>query len=129
MIDIENYAKMILRNTIKAGLSSANARELYYNRRMSGIEMPNQSEFMLKTKRGDAEQKTVKIVKKTSRKMKVYGKWNYRKKLNPTIILGGAWLKEWGFEIDTPIVVQCENGKLTIMKQDVDNQVDKKTEG
>ena len=71
MIDIENYAKMILRNTIKAGLSSANARELYYNRRMSGIEMPNQSEFMLKTKRGDAEQKTVKIVKKTSRKMKV----------------------------------------------------------
>ncbi len=127
MFDIENYVAMLLGNTRKAGLSNADVKELCDNKWLSGIEKSNQSELMLKTERGDAEQETVKVVKKTSRKMKVYGKWNYRNKFNPTIILGGAWLKEWGFEIDSPIVVQCEDGKLTIIKQDIDDQAGQET--
>ena len=57
-------------------------------------------------------------MKKTDRQMKVYAQSGYRYKPTPTITLKGAWLEEWGFMIDTPVIVQCENGKLTIIKQE-----------
>jgi hypothetical protein len=57
-------------------------------------------------------------MKKTNRQMKVYAQSGYRYKPTPTITLKGAWLEEWGFMIDTPVIVQCENGKLTIIKQE-----------
>lgn len=41
----------------------------------------------------------------------------YYYKPTPTITLKGKWLEEWGFMIDTPVIVQCEGGKLTIIKQ------------
>lgn len=56
-------------------------------------------------------------MKKTNRKMKVYQQSGYHYKPTPTITLKGTWLEEWGFTIDTPIIVQCEDGKLTIIKQ------------
>ena len=37
-----------------------------------------------------------------------------RKKVTPTIILKGQWLKEMGFEIGDYITVSCEDGKLVI---------------
>jgi len=49
--------------------------------------------------------------------MKVYAQSGYHYKSTPTITLKGKWLEEWGFKIDTPIIVQYEEGKLTIIKQ------------
>lgn len=59
----------------------------------------------------------VSIIKKSNRKMKVYEQSGYHYKSTPTITLKGKWLEEWGFKIDTPIIVHCEDGKLTIIKQ------------
>ena len=39
---------------------------------------------------------------------------------DPFINLRGKWLQELGFEIDTPIKVECEEGKLVITKVDGD---------
>ena len=36
----------------------------------------------------------------------------------PAINLKGLWLKELGFEISTPVKVECEEGKLIITKID-----------
>ena len=37
----------------------------------------------------------------------------------PFINLKGKWLGELGFNIDTPIKVECEEGKLIITKADM----------
>lgn len=58
------------------------------------------------------------IIKDNDRKMKVYAQSGYRYKPTPTITLKGAWLEEWGFTISTPVIVQCEEGKLTIIKKE-----------
>lgn len=65
-------------------------------------------------------------MKKTNREMKVYAQSGYHYKPTPTITLKGAWLEEWGFTIDTPIIVQCGDGKLTIIIQETEegNSVD-----
>lgn len=57
-------------------------------------------------------------MKKINRKMKVYEQSGYQYRPTPTITLKGKWLEEWGFMIGTPVTVQCENGKLTIIKQE-----------
>lgn len=49
--------------------------------------------------------------------MKVYEQSGQNYKSVPTIILKGDWLKDWGFAVGIPIIVQCEDGKLTIIKQ------------
>lgn len=49
--------------------------------------------------------------------MKVYEQSGYHYKPTPTITLKGKWLEEWGFKIGTHIIVNCEEGKLTIIKQ------------
>lgn len=49
--------------------------------------------------------------------MKVYSQSGQNYKSVPTIILKGDWLKDWGFAIHTPVIVQCEEGKLIIIKQ------------
>ena len=48
------------------------------------------------------------------RKLKVYDQCGYRYQSTPTITLKGLWLKELGFDSNTPISVKCENGRLTI---------------
>lgn len=57
------------------------------------------------------------IIKDNDRKMKVYEQSGYHYKPTPTITLKGKWLEEWGFKIGTHIIVNCEEGKLTIIKQ------------
>lgn len=56
-------------------------------------------------------------IKESHRKMKVHEQSGYHYKPTPTITLKGKWLEKYGFKIDTPIIVQCEEGKLTIIKQ------------
>lgn len=53
---------------------------------------------------------------KEYRDMKVCEQSGYRYKPTPTITLKGNWLQELGFEIDTPITVKCEDGRLIITK-------------
>lgn len=47
---------------------------------------------------------------KDLRKLKVYSQNGYNYKDTPTIQLKGQWLKDLGFDSNTPIAVQCENG-------------------
>lgn len=56
------------------------------------------------------------MAKKSVRNMKVCGQSGYQYKATPAIMLKGQWLKDWGFEIDDPVVVMCEDGKLIITK-------------
>lgn len=53
---------------------------------------------------------------KKERKMKVCAQSGYKYKDTSTIILKGDWLKACGFEPGTPIVVECDEGKLMISK-------------
>ena len=55
---------------------------------------------------------------KKFRKMKVYEQSGYHYKSTPAIMLKGQWLKELGFDFNTPICVKCEGGKLTITRAD-----------
>ncbi len=55
---------------------------------------------------------------KEYRNMKVYEQSGYRYKSTPTIMLKGQWLKDLGFSENTPIVVRCEGGRLTITRAD-----------
>lgn len=55
---------------------------------------------------------------KKYRNMKVYEQSGSHYKASPTILLKGQWLKDCNFEIGTPILVTCEDGKLTITKTD-----------
>lgn len=57
-------------------------------------------------------------MKKANRTMKVCEQSGYQYKPTPTITLKGAWLEDWGFKIDTPIIVQCEKDRLIIIKKE-----------
>ena len=46
------------------------------------------------------------MMKKTTRKLKVYSQSGYRYRNTPTIMLKGQWLKELGFDSDTHISVE-----------------------
>lgn len=51
---------------------------------------------------------------KKERRMKVYAQSGYKYKDTATIILKGDWLKNCGFELGTPIKVECEGGRIVI---------------
>lgn len=52
---------------------------------------------------------------KKKRRLKVYGQSNgYNYQDVPTIVLKGKWLEAAGFNIGTDLMVECEDGKLTI---------------
>lgn len=55
---------------------------------------------------------------KDYRNMKVYEQSGYQYKSTPAIMLKGQWLRELGFEENTPITVHCEDGILTIKRTD-----------
>jgi hypothetical protein len=40
----------------------------------------------------------------------------------PSISLTGKWLEKLGFNIDTPIVVECSDGRLVITRRAADVQ-------
>ncbi|MBR5596697.1 MAG: SymE family type I addiction module toxin [Lachnospiraceae bacterium] len=54
---------------------------------------------------------------KKYRDLKVYEKYTQREVV-PEIRLQGKWLEELDFAPGTPIVVQCQGGKLVITKKD-----------
>lgn len=62
---------------------------------------------------------------KEYRKMKVYESSGYQYKRTPSIVLKGKWLNDLGFEINTPITVKCEGGRLIITPRDevIDDRV------
>lgn len=62
------------------------------------------------------------MTKKTTRKLKVYSQSVYRYKDTPTVMLKGQWLKKLGFDSDTHISVECENGKLTIVPRELEKE-------
>lgn len=52
---------------------------------------------------------------KKKRRLKVYGQSNgYNYKNVPAIVLKGKWLEAAGFDIGSELLVECEEGKLTI---------------
>lgn len=52
--------------------------------------------------------------KKEFRELKVSSFSGYGYKTAPMLRLQGLWLEQCGFNIGGPILVKCENGKLTI---------------
>lgn len=53
-----------------------------------------------------------------TRKLKVYSRSGYKYQDTPTIMLKGQWLRDLGFDCNTPIEVKCEDGKLTIVPRE-----------
>ncbi len=60
------------------------------------------------------------MAKKNVRELKVCAQSGYNYKDVPQIQLKGAWLREFGFSENTPISVQCENGRLVIVPRIVE---------
>lgn len=55
---------------------------------------------------------------KEYRELKVVEQSGYKYKPTPTITLKGQWLEELGFEINKPVTVKCEGGRLIITVKD-----------
>ena len=51
---------------------------------------------------------------KEYRELKVVEQSGYHYKPTPAITLKGQWLEELGFEINKPVTVKCEGGRLII---------------
>lgn len=59
---------------------------------------------------------------KKNRRLKVYGQSNgYNYQNVPTIVLKGKWLVAAGFDIGSEILVECEEGKLTLHVLGINN--------
>lgn len=58
------------------------------------------------------------MVHKTHRELKVYESSGRNYKPTPQIRLQGDWLKDFDFDIGTPINVECRGGKLVITRSD-----------
>ena len=54
---------------------------------------------------------------KTTRNLKVIEQSGYRYQVTPTVMLKGKWLSEFGFDIGTPVIVECEDGRIIITKE------------
>ena len=63
-------------------------------------------------------------MKKNKRTLKVCEQSGYRYKPTPALMLKGAWLEEWGFRPNMPVVVQCEDGRLVITPREEMSYVD-----
>ena len=55
---------------------------------------------------------------KKKRKLKVYEQAGYAYKAVPAIVMRGKWLKECGFDVGTKYIVECEEGRLVIVKEE-----------
>ncbi len=55
---------------------------------------------------------------KKNRKLKVYEQAGYGYKSVPAIVMRGKWLKECGFDVGIKYRVECEEGKLVIVKEE-----------
>ena len=57
------------------------------------------------------------------RKLKVHSASDKNYIPTPAIILKGKWLGKYGFEMNTPISVNCEDGRITIEPRNPDPMV------
>lgn len=62
------------------------------------------------------------MAKKNVRELKVCAQSGYHYKNVPQIQLKGAWLREFGFSENTPITVQCEDGRLVIIPRIIEQE-------
>ena len=60
---------------------------------------------------------------KSIRNLKVYEQSGYNYRGTPAIMLKGQWLRELGFDSNTPIAVKCENGRLTIEPREPEQEI------
>lgn len=60
---------------------------------------------------------------KNFRQLKVHRSSGYQYQDTPAIIMKGNWLKEYGFDSDTAINVECENGKLIITPREPEKHI------
>lgn len=63
-----------------------------------------------------AKERSMRMAYKEYRDLKVYELKGQQYNPVPTITLKGKWLQELGFDINTPITVKCEDGRLIITK-------------
>lgn len=63
-------------------------------------------------------------MRKSKRTLKVCEQSGYRYKPTPALMLKGAWLEEWGFTLNMPVVVQCEEGRLIITPRENISYID-----
>lgn len=77
-------------------------------------EIKSHDEYVLeqeKIKKQRAEQ----VPEQETRHLTVYESSGYNYKPTPTIVLKGAWLRQWGFDPGDKLNIVCEgSGKLTI---------------
>ena len=60
---------------------------------------------------------------KNCRQLKVHRSSGYQYQDTPAIVMKGNWLKEYGFDSDTAINVECENGKLIITPREPEKHI------
>ena len=53
----------------------------------------------------------------------MHGSSDYQYKETPTIIMKGNWLKEFGFDSNTAITVECADGKLIIIPREPEKHI------
>ena len=101
--------------------------------KVDGLEpTPEMKELINKEKKGEISMEEVKKALDRKYKMKRQGCADegslfisgYRYKPTPALMLKGAWLEEWGFTSNMPVIVQCEKGKLVITPREEMSFVD-----
>lgn len=55
-----------------------------------------------------------KVTRKDFRELTVSEATNYGRRTAPMLRIQGLWLQELGFNVGDPVLVKCEDGKLTI---------------
>jgi len=61
--------------------------------------------------------------RKNCRQLKVHRSSGYQYQDTPAIIMKGNWLKEFGFDSNTAINVECENGRLIITSREPEKHI------
>ena len=59
------------------------------------------------------------MARKDFRELTVTEAAGNRKAGTPGIRIQGQWLQELGFKVEDPVLVQCENGRLVIQKDEL----------
>ena len=67
---------------------------------------------------GNKAKEEMDMTSKKNRRLKVYEQAGYGYKEVPAIVMRGKWLKECGFDVGTRYRVECEEGRLVIVRKD-----------
>jgi antitoxin component of MazEF toxin-antitoxin module len=72
----------------------------------------------------EKESKSMARAKKDFRALTVSEATNYGRKTAPMLRIQGLWLQELGFNIGDPVLVKCEDGKLIVMRDPEQTDLD-----